>query len=168
MSSPDVTPAHDQKFTNSYVIHYPDHYPRQDDPHYKDFNHFHRQYRATARCWVGERLGFQFCRDAQNNLAPPPADGGEQPGLELHHTHIEFAFQNNIDLKALEVDYPGVSNPDELGAWVESGINFRWLCAFHHRSQAAGAHHLSHSDWEGAQYAPGMVVQPSEKPSSEA
>lgn len=163
-----VTPAHDQTFKHVYVIHYPDHYPREDDPHYRDFHHYHVTHRATARCYVGERLGFHFCRDAQGHPAPPPKNGGEQPGLELHHAHIEFAFQNGIDLKALEVDYPGVSNPDEVGAWVESGENFRWLCAFHHRSAPAGAHELSHSDWEGAKYAPGMVVQPSETPETEA
>lgn len=160
------TPAHDQHFVHGYWLHYPDHFPREDDPHYKDFHHFHRKHRATARCFVGEKLGFQFCLDAHGKPAAPPEGGGEQPGLELHHTHVEFAFQNAIDLKALEKDYPGVSNPDEVGAWVESGENFRWLCAYHHRGQS-GAHMLSHSDWEGSQYVPGMVVEHSEKTESE-
>ena len=40
---------------------------------------------------------------------------------------------------------------------VESGANFRWLCAFHHRG-AAGAHCASHSDWEGEQYIRGLIT----------
>src|SRR5438309_1089259 len=110
---------HERTVTHKYVLHYPEHPPRDSDPHYVDFNHYHRRTRRTARCYVGERVGFQDCRDAQGS---PVAidDKGQQSGLELHHAHIEFAVQNSVDLKALEKDYPGVSNQDELGAWVES------------------------------------------------
>ena len=136
-------------------MHYPEHPARQDDPHYVDFNHYHKLNRALARCFVGTRLGFTECADAQGS--PLIIDEhGVQSGLELHHAHIEFALQNGISLTALEVDYPGVSNPDEVGAWVESGENFRWLCAWHHRF-AAGAHTASHSDWEGGLYVPGLL-----------
>ena len=78
-------------------------------------------------------------------------DGQSQPGLELHHAHVEFSLQNGIDLTALEVDYPGISDTTSVGAWVETGANFRWLCAYHHRG-AAGAHTATHSDWEASQY----------------
>lgn len=155
-----MTDAHDGQQTHRYLLHFPAHPAREDDPHYRDFDHYHRTTRATARCYIGERIGFDDCRDAQGNPAAPVEDG-EQPGLELHHAHIEFALQNAIDLTALEVDYPGVSNPDELGAWVESAENLRWLCAYHHRG-ASGAHTASHSDWEAAQYIRGLV-EPVEK-----
>jgi hypothetical protein len=59
--------------------------------------------------------------DAQFDLAPPPEDGGEQPGLELHHSHIEFSLQNGVSLKALEKDYPGVSNPNEIARGWRAG-----------------------------------------------
>jgi len=150
-----VVHAHTMKDTHTYLVHYPDHYPRATDPHYKDFEAFHHAHRATARCWVGLRIGFDECRDAQGVLAPVVV-GSPQPGLELHHDHIEFAVQNGVDLSALEVDYPGVSNPDEVGAWVESGANFRWLCAYHHR-MGAGAHSVDHSNWEAEQYIKGLV-----------
>ena len=78
-------------------------------------------------------------------------DGQSQSGLELHHAHVEFSLQNGIDLTALEVDYPGISDTTSVGAWVETGANFRWLCAYHHRG-AAGAHTATHSDWEASQY----------------
>ena len=151
---PDV-PAHDQSETHRYVVHFPPHPARTSDPHYVDFDHYHRAHRATARCYVGERVGFQDCRDDRGNPCPPPAEG-EQPGLELHHAHVEFSLQQGIDLKALEKDFPGISDATNVGAWVESDVNFRWLCCFHHRGPG-GAHTASHSDWEASQYVPGLI-----------
>ena len=147
--------AHDQIAAHRDLMHYPEHPTREGDPNYVDFNHYHREHRATARCFIGERIGFQDCKDAQGKDAPAP-DNGEQPGLELHHAHVEFSLQNGISLKALEHDYPGISDPTTLGKWVESDVNFRWLCAWHHRG-AAGAHTASHSDWEASQYVIGLI-----------
>lgn len=149
-------PAHDQRETHRYVVHFPPHPARQDDPHYVDFNHYHRKHRGTARCYVGERIGYGDCRDAQGCPCPPPNDGGEQPGLELHHAHVEFSLQQGIDLCALEKDFPGISNATDVGAWVESDVNFRWLCTFHHRGPG-GAHTASHSDWEAEQYVRSLI-----------
>jgi len=149
------TPAHNQKISHHYLVHFPAHPPRKDDPHYVDFNAYHRRTRPTARCFIGERLGYDECRDAQGNPAPAP-ESGPQPGLELHHAVIEFSLQNGVDLSALEKDYPGISDPTEVGAWVESGTNFRWLCVHHHRG-SAGAHTASHSDWSASQYVKGLI-----------
>ena len=114
------TPAHDQKVTHSYTVHYPEHAPRPSDPHYVDFNHYRRQTEATAKCAVGEfRNDYSEC---------DPGPDSWPKGLELHHSHVEFALQNGVDLKWLEADYPGISNPDELGSWVESAANLEWLC----------------------------------------
>jgi hypothetical protein len=159
--------AHEQAQTHHYIVHFPPHPARKDDPHYVDFDHYHRTHRATARCYIGERIGFGDCMDAQMRPCPPPvlmesSDSrlpplaGEQPGLELHHAHVEFSMQNGVDLAALEKDYPGISDPSQVGAWVESDSNFRWLCAFHHRGPA-GAHTASHSDWEASQYVHGLI-----------
>ena len=152
-----VTPAHDQKFSHSYIVHFPDHAPRTSDPHYVDFNHYHRLHRKTARCFVGEKIGFGDCRNNKGEACPAPADPCEQQdGLELHHAYVEFSLQNGIDLSALEKDFPGISDPDNVGAWVESDQNFRWLCVFHHRA-AGGAHTASHSDWTAQQYVPHLI-----------
>ena len=134
--------AHDTPQTHRYLMHFPPHPARRGDPHYVDFDRYHRAHAATATCWVGDRIGYDEC-------SPPP--------LELHHAHIEFSLQNGIDLAALEHDYPGISNPDEVGAWVESEANFRWLCAFHHRGHA-GAHTAAHADWEAGQYVRGLLT----------
>lgn len=150
--------AHDQSVSHKYLIHYPPHPARKDDPHYIDFNHYHKQTRATARCYTGERLGFDQCRDAKGNPALVGPDG-KQPGLELHHAHVEFSLQQGISLTALEKDYPGISDPSQVGAWVESAANFRWLCAYHHRSTAAGAHAVAHADWEASQYVLGLLAE---------
>jgi hypothetical protein len=123
-----VTPAHTATQGHRYVIHFPEHDARVGDPNYADFNAYHRKTRKAARCYVGERVGFGDCQDEDGVPCPPPIGRGEQPGLELHHAHIEFSLQNGISLTALEVDYPGVSDPDQVGAWVESGANFRWYC----------------------------------------
>ena len=154
--SADV-PAHRQAFVHRYFVNYPDHAPRQGDPNYADFNAYHRRTRATARCALGFRIGYQDCRDAQGTPCPPPASGGPQPGLELHHAHIEFALENAVDLQLLERDYPGVSDPSKVGAWVESAANLEWLCAWHHRG-SGGVHNASASDFEAERYVLSLIA----------
>jgi hypothetical protein len=137
-----TVPAHDQNVVHKYTIHYPEHPARQDDPHYKDFEEYRRRTKADAKCSVGlHRNDFSECNG----------------GLELHHAHIEFALQNGVDLQWLEVDYPGVSNPDEVGAWVESGQNLEWLCEQHHRG-LEGVHVLTASDFEAVKYVKHLTV----------
>lgn len=136
-----TTPAHDQKFVNSYIVHYPAHPPRKDDPHYRDFEEYRRRTKPTAQCSVGlHRHDFSDC-------------GGE---LELHHSHVEFALQNGVDLAWLETDYPGISDPAQVGAWVESADNLTWLCEKHHRGRG-GVHHASASDYEAEKYVRGLI-----------
>lgn len=150
-----VTAAHDETVTHRYLVHYPAHPPRPDDPHYVDFDAYHRATRPSARCYVGERIGFDECRDVHGDRCVIDPQGA-MTGLELHHAHIEFALQNGVDLAALEHDYPGVSNREHVGAWVESAKNLRWLCVHHHRG-VGGAHLLTHSDWEAGLYVPGLT-----------
>lgn len=134
-------PAHLQHVVNSYVVAYPEHAPRAGDPHYKDFEDYRRRTKATAKCQFGTDIGdYSLC-------------GG---GLELHHSHIEFAIANAVDLKLLEARYPGVSNADEVGAWAESADNLTWLCEKHHRSHG-GVHHASASDFEAEHFVRGLI-----------
>jgi hypothetical protein len=141
-------PAHIQKVTHTYFVAYPEHDPRKGDVHYRDFNHYRAQTRATAQCAIGlHRNDFSEC-------FPPPQHW--PTGLELHHSHIEFALQNGIDLAWLEVDYPGVSDPNTVGAWVESAANLQWLCVWHHRG-LGGVHRLTVSDGEAIKYVRGLI-----------
>lgn|SRR5487761_1207760 len=157
MASPEppVVAEHDQVESHRYVFHFPPHPAREDDPHYRDFHAYHRANRAAARCHIGEHIGFEDCRDAQGVLCVVDADG-QMSGMELHHAHIEFAVQQGVSLAALEKDYPGVSDPDSIGAWIETAENLVWLCAYHHRG-AGGAHTASHSDWEASRYVEGCI-----------
>jgi hypothetical protein len=136
--------AHDQAQTHRYVMHYPDHAPREGDPHYRAFEAYGRHHRAGAVCYVAERAGSAQC-------AGP---------LELHHSVLEFATANAADPKALHRDFPEIgedATADEVAAWVESSPGaFRWLCAFHHRGHG-GAHTASHADWTAQLYVPGLI-----------
>ncbi|MGH3266918.1 MAG: hypothetical protein ACRDNS_33620 [Trebonia sp.] len=140
---PSGVPAHEQAITHRYVIRYAEHPAREDDPHYKDFETFRRRTRETAQCAMGAQRGdFSEC-----DLEAP---------LELHHAHVEFALQNGIALAWLERDYPGVSNRDEVGAWVESGDNLVWLCRACHRGPG-GVHVASASDYEAEKYVRDLI-----------
>lgn len=152
----DITPAHTQVSSHRYFMHYPPHPARKDDPHYVDFDHYHRNMRAKARCYIGERIGYEDCKNPEGETAQP--EGDFQPGLELHHSHIEFSLQNGVSLTALEKDYPGVSDADNVGKWVESADNLIWLCAWHHRG-SAGAHTAAYADWEASKYIQGLITK---------
>ena len=140
------TPAHDQAETRHYTVHFPAHPAREDDPHYKDFNHLHRVLKADPEAWqcaIGKHRGdFSEC-----DLSKP---------LELHHAHVEFSLQQGVDLKWLAVDYPGIEDPEAVGAWVESAANLLVLCVFHHRGHG-GVHVASASDFEAEKYVRGLI-----------
>jgi hypothetical protein len=162
--------AHAGKQTHNYTMHYPPHPARTDDPHYVDFNHFHRKYGPTARCMFAVR--FEPEGAAAPVLSGPDGTGyahrligaGEAVAgcdtahpMELHHAHVEFSLQQGVDLSVLERDYPGISDPDEVGAWVESGENFEWLCVFHHRGHG-GVHVAAAADFEAERYVRGLIT----------
>lgn len=138
--------AHEQVAAHRYTMHYPEHPARTDDPHYKDFNHIHKTWKADPAKWqcsIGaHRNDFSEC-DLKNPL-------------ELHHSHVEFSLQNGVDLAWLEPDYKGISNPDEVGAWVESAENLEVLCRFHHRGHG-GVHVAAASDYEAEKYVRGLI-----------
>ena len=142
----DITPAHNQTITHNYIVHYPAHYPRVGDPHYIDFEHYHKLHAATAKCAYADSA------DADQCILDKP--------LELHHKIIEFSLQNGVDFAVLEKDFPGISNPDEVGAWVESDQNFEWLCVWHHR-MAGGVHVASASDFTAERYVRDLITRAS-------
>lgn len=142
------TSAHTQQVTHTYVVNYPEHEPRTTDPNYKDFNHIREQWKNDPdkwQCIIGKhRNDFSEC-----DLTNP---------LELHHSHIEFSLQNGIDLKWLETDYPGISDPNTVGAWVESANNLMVLCRSHHRSYG-GVHNATASDFEAEKYVKNLIKE---------
>ena len=138
-----MTKAHEQRTTHRYIVHYPEHEPREGDPNYVDFNAYRRRTKDTAECAVGaHRNDFSECDD-------------EHP-LELHHSHVEFSLANGVDLAWLEIDYPGISDPDHVGKWIETAENLTWLCRRHHRG-SGGVHNASASDYEAAKYVRNLI-----------
>ena len=134
--------AHAQKITHHYSIHYPAHPARSGDPHYVDFEAYRRRTKDTAKCSVGEhRDDFTECAG----------------GLELHHAHVEFSLQNGVDLAWLAKDYPGIDDPETVGAWIETAANLTWLCEQHHRG-AGGVHTAAASDFEAEKYVRGLIT----------
>jgi len=145
-----TTPAHNGKITHTYWVNYPAHEPREGDPNYVDFEAYRRRTKDTAKCAMGiHRNDFSECVGQ----------------LELHHSHIEFSLQNGVNLEWLEIDYPGVSDPHHVGAWVESAQNLLWLCEWHHRG-AGGVHVASSSDYEAEKYVRHLITAKNEIPKS--
>lgn len=136
--------AHDQAITHHYMVHYPAHPAREDDPHYVDFNAFRRKTKATARC--------QFATEVADD-----SECDHEHPLELHHAHIEFSLQNGVDLARLEHVYPGISDPTQVGAWVETADNLIWLCQWHHRGHG-GVHTSAAADYEASKFVKGLMT----------
>jgi hypothetical protein len=134
--------AHDAGQEHKYVMHFPEHLPREEDPHYKAFNAYHRTTESRASCYVGLRAGLASCAI----VAP----------LELHHAMIEFSLANGVSLAALQIDFPDLKDDAAVQKWIESDKNFRWLCQFHHRGHG-GAHTAAHADWEAQLYVPKLL-----------
>lgn len=132
-----IVKAHAQLSSHKYTTHYPEHGPRPSDPHYKDFEHYKKLHKDDAKCMFSNYAGGDQC-----TLDKP---------LELHHTHIEFALTNGVDFATLEKYYPGISDPSQVGAWVESDQNFVFLCQFHHRGHG-GAHVAAAADFESQKW----------------
>ena len=138
----DAVAAHSQRVSHSYTVHYPEHPPRKGDPHYTDFMEYRKRTKDTAKCEIGNhRDDFSEC-------------SGQ---LELHHSHVEFSLQNGVDLKWLEKDYPGISDPNTVGAWIESASNLMWLCEQHHRGHG-GIHVATSADFEAERYVKGLIT----------
>jgi hypothetical protein len=155
VTDPLVTPAHSQQVTNRYLLSFPDHAPRASDPHYRAFETYRRLHIATSVCFVGARIGFDQCADALGAAIPvQPANLGH--GLELHHHTLEFSLLNSVDLAALQVDYPFLTDAAAVQVWAETEDNLQALCAKHHRG-IGGIHHAAYADFEASLYIRGLI-----------
>lgn len=137
-------PAHAQEITHRYTIHYPEHLPREADPHYHLFEaaKAHLKQSGKWQCAVGVEHG----------------DTAEcSGGLELHHHYVEYALANAVDLALIAAAFPNVTDAASLQTWIESEEQLQVLCAFHHRGHG-GVHVLSAADWEAERFVRGLVT----------
>jgi hypothetical protein len=92
--------AHDQAETHRYVVHYPAHEPRAEDPHRAEFEEYKRRRREA---------GTYHCDFAAQFRDGDPGECDATHPLEAHHTHLEFALVNGVDARLLEEQWPGVT-----------------------------------------------------------
>jgi hypothetical protein len=142
----DLTAAHDQVFSHRYVVHYPEHGPREGDSHYADFH----AYKALRR-----KNGTYACDFAVAHRGGDTSECDLAAPLEAHHRVIEFATMNAVDLALLEKDYPGVSAAG-VGAWVESAQNLELLCRACHRGPG-GVHVAAAADYGASFYIRNLI-----------
>jgi hypothetical protein len=123
------TPAHDQHQTIQLLRHYPEHEPRKGDPNYAEFEHVRGRLKAQGllRCAVGNE------------------DCAGQ--MQLHHSSVEFAYINAIDVVALDVVLGLDLTDATFVQWVESPGNLEPLCQAHHVG-ILGVHCIPTADWD--------------------
>lgn len=124
----DETAAHTQQITIHFEEHYPSHEPRETDPHYKYFHEAHDRLQKLGKltCWI--------C--------------GTDQQIELHHSTVEFALANGVDVTKFTELYPefGIKDDETFLQWVEGEGNLTPLCKLHHTG-ILGVHVLPYPVW---------------------
>jgi hypothetical protein len=141
-----IVPAHNQKFTHSYIVHYPAHAPRANDPHKWDFDQWKKR-RREANTY--------HCDFAKDHRGGDESECDLKHPLEAHHKVVELAMMNEIDFALMETDFPGIS-AQEVGAWIDSDANLTLLCINHHRGPM-GVHCASASDFGSTFYIRNLI-----------
>lgn len=143
-----TVPAHDQEWTHRYVIHYPAHEPRDEDPHYKDFEAWKQKRRDTSTYYCDFAHDYRDGDTSECDLKNP---------LEGHHSKIEFALMNGIDFTLLNRDFPGI-DAQTVGAWIDSDQNLMLLCTNHHRGPM-GVHNAAYADFTAEFYVRNLIAE---------
>lgn len=124
-----MTAAHVEHVRMLMALAYPEHDPREHDPHYHFFN--------AARRRMKEK-GLLVCAIKTPIHSPGP--------IELHHDKVEYSLQNGIDLDKFNELY-GLHLDDEgFKQFIEEEGNLEPLCALHHRG-AIGVHSMLAPQW---------------------
>jgi hypothetical protein len=143
-ASPEPIAEHIQKVSHTYLVAYPEHAPRADDPYKHDFD-----------AWKLRRRSSYYCDFAHDHRNGDMSECDTLHPLEAHHKIIELALMNSVDLSLLEADYPGIS-VQGIGKWIDNDENLQLLCITHHRSYA-GVHMVSASDYGSSFYIRNML-----------
>jgi hypothetical protein len=87
--------------------------------------------------------------------------GPHSEQIELHHSHVEFAYQNGVDVPKLN-ELLGLHLDDEaFKDWIESPENLEPLCSLHHRG-AEAVHSLPTPIWNVVRVWKDDIVPPAE------
>ena len=124
----DNIPAHDENLEVHYLLHYPEHSPRENDPHYHLF--------VAAKKRIKDN-GLWKCAVINCKSTSP---------LNLHHSLIEFSFINGVDLAKFNEAYGLHLTDEEFQVYIESEGNLEVLCTEHHLG-AVSVHVLPEPSW---------------------
>lgn len=127
-----MTDAHSVTEHLTLLQLYPEHIERQNDPHYHAFNAARNRLKRLGKlvCWI-------------NN-----ADCDHEHPVELHHSTVEFALANIVDVAHFRELYPEfhIESDDAFLEWVESEGNLLPLCKMHHTG-ILGIHVIHYPGW---------------------
>jgi len=125
-----MTAAHTVKETFCISFTFPEHEPREMDPHYHVFSAARRRLKrlGALKCWIDNA----DCRGA----------------IELHHSLVEFSLANIVDVDHFRELYPEfhIEGDAAFLDWINSEGNLLPLCAMHHRG-VLGIHSILYSGW---------------------
>jgi len=131
---------------------YPEHGPRDSDPHYAIFHaaRHHLIDVLEVGCWIGGATKAEIVA----GLAPDhPCYGAKQ--LEAHHHIAEFAGLSEIDWRKVAKDFPqlGIHSDEDFLRAAESEGGLLILCDRHHRGPYHGIHTITQPVWQLDRYA---------------
>lgn len=167
------TASHTQTIAQHEVLRlwFPEHEPREQDPHYPIFHRAKRRLIAlNVPCW---RCGVHYA-----DLNPIRGQAGRYKNplgshqLEAHHFDVEYSLQNGVnveqwwdaslsakrewwehtysDLDGFLAAHPEMdpsNHEDVFLAFMESEGNLMQLCDICHRSTHQGIHRINYPDW---------------------
>lgn len=131
-----MSAAHEETVTIRFIERWPAHEPRKDDPMYRYFHAAKERMR---------KAGLLVC-----NVKCQPAE--HYGPVELHHSYVEFAHQNQIDLAKFNEVWGLHLDDDEFAQFVEGvpapdgQCALEPLCTGHHRG-VYGVHSLPSPEW---------------------
>ena len=128
------TPAHDKEVTIRFIERWQAHAPRKGDPNYKYFN------QAKTRM---KKLGLLKCAIDSNH---------HSGDIELHHSKLEFAHIEDVDLSKFNEAYGLHLDDASFQQFIEGEGNLEPLCREHHRG-VSGIHSLPEPEWNALRVA---------------
>lgn len=123
-----MTAAHEKLVTVRFIERFPQHEPRESDPHYKIF--------LAARARL-KKAGLLVCQVTSDY---------HYGGVELHHQELEFSHINDVDLDRFNHLYGLHLDDAAFQDYIEGPGNLEPLCVLHHRGQE-GVHSLPEPEW---------------------
>ena len=126
---------------------YPEHGPRESDPHYKVFHEarHHLIDVLGVGCWIGGATK----ADLRAGLPEGHRCYGAKQ-LEAHHHIAEFAGLSELDWMKVAADFPllGIHSDEDFLNAAESDGGLLILCDKHHRSPYHGIHAITEPVWK--------------------